>query len=81
MPWRPSGADPGVRPERLPPFGKPELRELWRKRADLGLMVQLHFEPRWAPGFEPLIQEFPGTTVIIDHLGDRFRERPRSTTG
>jgi predicted TIM-barrel fold metal-dependent hydrolase len=56
-------------PERLPPFGKPELRELWKKAADLGLMVQLHFEPRWAPGFEPLIEEFSGTTVIIDHLG------------
>ena len=56
-------------PERLPPFGKPELRELWKKAADLGLMIQLHFEPRYAPGFEPLIEEFPGTTVIIDHLG------------
>jgi predicted TIM-barrel fold metal-dependent hydrolase len=56
-------------PERLPPFGKPELRDLWKKASDLGLMVQLHFEPRWAPGFEPLIEEFPGTTVIIDHAG------------
>ena len=45
------------------------MRELWKKAADLGLMIQLHFEPRWAPGFEPLIQEFPGTTVIIDHAG------------
>jgi predicted TIM-barrel fold metal-dependent hydrolase len=56
-------------PERLPPFGKPELRALWKRAADLGLMVQLHFEPRWAPGFEPLIREFPATPVIIDHLG------------
>lgn len=56
-------------PERMPPFGKPELRDLWKKAADLGLMIQLHFEPRWAQGFEPLIEEFPGTTVIIDHAG------------
>jgi predicted TIM-barrel fold metal-dependent hydrolase len=63
-------------PERLPPFGKPELRALWRKAADLGLMVQLHFEPRWAPGFEPLIEEFPGTTVIIDHLGRPLQGTP-----
>jgi predicted TIM-barrel fold metal-dependent hydrolase len=56
-------------PERMAPFGKPELRELWKKAADLGLMVQLHFEPRYAPGFEALIEEFSGTTVIIDHLG------------
>lgn len=63
-------------PERLPPFGKPELRALWKKAADLGLMVQLHFEPRWAPGFEPLIEEFPGTTVIIDHAGRPLQGTP-----
>src|SRR5256885_5925772 len=75
---------PGVRaarihayaPERLPPFGKPELRELWKKAADLGLLIQLHFEPRWAPGFEPLIEEFSGTTVIIDHLGRPLQGTP-----
>ena len=63
-------------PERMPPFGKPELRELWKKAADLGLMMQLHFEPKWAPGFEPLIQEFPGTPVIIDHLGRPLQGTP-----
>ena len=60
-------------PERLPPFGKPELRALWKAAADLGLAVQLHFEPRYAPGFEPLIREFSKTTVIIDHLGRPFQ--------
>jgi predicted TIM-barrel fold metal-dependent hydrolase len=63
-------------PERMPPFGKPELRELWKKAADLGLLMQLHLEPKWAPGFEPLIQEFPGTTVIIDHLGRPIQGTP-----
>jgi predicted TIM-barrel fold metal-dependent hydrolase len=63
-------------PERLPPFGKPELRELWKKAADLGLMIQIHFEPRWAPGFEPLIEEFSGTTVILDHLGRPLQGTP-----
>jgi predicted TIM-barrel fold metal-dependent hydrolase len=56
-------------PDRLPPFGKPELRELWKTATDNGLAVQLHFEPRYAPGFEPLIKEFPQTRVIVDHLG------------
>lgn len=56
-------------PDRLPPFGSQQLRQLWQTAADLGLAVQLHFEPRYAPGFEPLIREFPETTVIIDHLG------------
>lgn len=63
-------------PERLPPFGKPELRALWKQIADLGLMVQLHFEPRYAPGFEPLLREFPDTTVIIDHLGRPLQGTP-----
>lgn len=56
-------------PDRLPPFGSQELRNLWKTASDLGLAMQLHFEPRYAPGFEPLIQEFGDTPVIIDHLG------------
>jgi len=56
-------------PDRLPPFGKPELRAFWRAASEAGLMVQLHFEPRYAAGFEPLIEEFKATRVIIDHLG------------
>ncbi len=63
-------------PDRLPPFGNPELRALWRRAGDLGLAVQIHFEPRYAPGFEPLIKEFPETTVIIDHLGRPFQGIP-----
>lgn len=63
-------------PDRLPPFGKPELRRLWTMAADHGLAVQLHFEPRFAPGFEPLIREFSKTRVIIDHLGRPFQGTP-----
>lgn len=55
--------------DRLPPFGKPELRALWKCAADLGVAVQLHFEPRYAARFESLIKEFSKTPVIIDHLG------------
>jgi predicted TIM-barrel fold metal-dependent hydrolase len=63
-------------PERLPPFGKPELRALWKRAAELGLAMQIHFEPRYAPGFEPLIKEFSGTTVVIDHMGRPFQGSP-----
>lgn len=63
-------------PDRLPPFGRPELRDLWQATADLGLAVQLHFEPRYAPGFEPLIREFPDTLVLVDHLGRPFQGTP-----
>ncbi len=63
-------------PDRLPPFGKPELRELWKQAADLGLALQIHFEPRYAPGYEPYIEEFSKTTVIIDHLGRPLQGTP-----
>jgi len=63
-------------PDRLPPFGKPELRRLWQMATDLGLAVQLHFEPRYAARFEPLIREFGETRVIIDHLGRPFQGTP-----
>jgi len=64
-------------PDRLPPFGKPELRGLWKMAGELGLAIQLHFEPRYAPGFEPLIKEFADTAVIIDHLGRPLQGTPR----
>ena len=63
-------------PDRLPPFEGPELRRLWSEIADLGLAVQLHFEPRYAPRFEPLIKEFKATPVIIDHMGRPFQGTP-----
>jgi predicted TIM-barrel fold metal-dependent hydrolase len=63
-------------PERLPPFGKPELKQLWKLATDNGLAMQLHFEPRYAPGFEPLIRAFPDTLVIIDHLGRPLQGTP-----
>lgn len=63
-------------PERLAPLGTPEMKALWRAAADLGLHVEIHFEPRWAPGFEPLIEEFSSTTVIIDHAGRPLQGTP-----
>lgn len=60
-------------PDRLPPFGKPELKALWKAAADAGVAVQLHFEPRYAEGFEPYIKEFKDTRVFVDHLGRPFQ--------
>jgi predicted TIM-barrel fold metal-dependent hydrolase len=64
-------------PDRLPPFDKPEFKKLWRTAGELGLMIQIHLEPRHAPGFEPLIREFSHTTVLIDHLGRPFQGLPQ----
>jgi predicted TIM-barrel fold metal-dependent hydrolase len=59
--------------ERLPPFAKPELKAYWKEAIDLGLAIQLHFEPRWAAHFEPYLQEFSSAPVVIDHLGRPFQ--------
>lgn len=56
-------------PGRLPPFDSQELSDLWSTATDLGLAIQLHFEPRYAVKFEWLIKSFRNTKVIIDHLG------------
>src|SRR5262249_34902316 len=56
-------------PDRLPPFGKPELRAFWKLAGESGLAVQLHFEPRWAEGVEPLIREVKDVRGFIDHMG------------
>jgi predicted TIM-barrel fold metal-dependent hydrolase len=63
-------------PERLPPFGRPELHDLWARASDLGIAVQIHFEPRYAARFEPYIREFSDTKVIVDHLGRPFQGTP-----
>lgn len=61
-------------PDRLPPFR--ELGPLWKSALDLGLALQLHFEPRWAGGFEPYLDEFKSGTVIVDHLGRPLQGTP-----
>jgi predicted TIM-barrel fold metal-dependent hydrolase len=63
-------------PERLPPLGKPEVRNLWKTIADSGMAVELQVTPRYAPAFEPLIREFSGTPVVVDHLGFPFHGTP-----
>ncbi|HEU5118478.1 MAG TPA: amidohydrolase family protein, partial [Isosphaeraceae bacterium] len=65
-------------PERLPPFGTPELRAFWKHAGGLGLAVQIHFEPRYAPGIEPLIREFPNIPFLLTTWADRSRGRRRS---
>jgi predicted TIM-barrel fold metal-dependent hydrolase len=55
--------------DRQPPFGRPELYELWSSASDLGLAVILQFAPPYAGGFEPYVREFADTPVVIDHLG------------
>lgn len=61
-------------PDRLPPWKT--LGPLWKSALDLGLAVQIHFEPRYAGGFEPYLDEFKSGTVIVDHLGRPLQGTP-----
>src|SRR5262249_49120303 len=60
-----AGRIPAYAESPLPPFGKPELTALWKQYSEAGIAVQLHFEPKYAEGFEPLIKEFTDTPVLI----------------
>jgi predicted TIM-barrel fold metal-dependent hydrolase len=62
--------------DRLPPFGTPELDRLWRLAAENGLAVQLHLVPKYAPGFEPLIEKHRDVRVVIDHMGRPLQGTP-----
>ena len=54
----------------LDSFADSGVRALWRKAADLGLIVELHIGPNYGAQAAQAIQEFPGTAVVIDHLAE-----------
>jgi L-fuconolactonase len=46
----------------------PQMTECWRAAADLGLMIQMHFIPHYAPQIGELAAKFPKMPVLMDHL-------------
>lgn len=56
-------------PNRLPPWGAPELDLLWKIATEAGVAIQIHLEPRYAPLLDPYVRRYKDTRVIIDHLG------------
>ncbi|MFC1541924.1 amidohydrolase family protein [Candidatus Latescibacterota bacterium] len=53
-------------------WGSPYLEAFWKKVGDLDIVLQMHLEPEHTYEFEKLVKKYPGTRVVIDHLG-----RPR----
>jgi predicted TIM-barrel fold metal-dependent hydrolase len=47
----------------------PAMKDAWRAAARLGLAVQMHFIPYYAPQIRSLASEFRDVMVILDHLG------------
>ncbi len=46
----------------------PGMKATWRRAEELGLAVQMHFLPHFAPGIGELARQFPKVPVILDHL-------------
>ncbi|MEK7408208.1 MAG: amidohydrolase family protein [Acidobacteriota bacterium] len=46
----------------------PAMKDTWRKAGSLGLAIQMHFIPYYAPQIFALASEFRDVAVILDHL-------------
>jgi len=49
-------------------LGDPRMAKTWAAAASLGLAIQMHMIPTWAPAVGNLIGKTPGVKVVIDHL-------------
>ena len=43
---------------------------LWRKALDLGLMIELHINSKYAPATAAALGDMPESTILIDHLAE-----------
>ena len=46
----------------------PAMENTWRKAQELGLAVQMHFVPHFAPQIGQLARKFANVPVLLDHL-------------
>src|SRR5688572_19932035 len=46
----------------------PRMAQTWAAATRLGLAIQMHMIPMWAPAVAKLIGQTEGVNVIIDHL-------------
>ncbi len=65
----------GEPPSTEPPMRNRDLhsdgmKNVWRKTADLGLLVQMHFIPCHTPGVRALGEAFPTVPLLIDHMAE-----------
>lgn len=72
---RKKGMPPSYQDPKLPPGPIKErnlqsnaMKNTWRKAHSLGLAIEMHFLPHFAPQIGELAAQFPGITVLLDHL-------------
>lgn len=66
-----SAAEPPARsgPIKNRDLADPGVAACWKTAADLGLAIQMHFVPDQAAKISALCAQFPGLTVVLDHMG------------
>ncbi len=47
----------------------PAMLATWRKAHELGLAIQMHFTPAYAPGIRALASQLKEMPVLLDHMG------------
>ncbi len=62
-------------------MGSPAMKTTWKKAQDLGLAIQMHFLPYYAPQIGALAAQFPGMTVVLDHLARAGQGTPAEWKG
>lgn len=67
-------ADPKNYPTKSGPIrdrdlAAPEMAKTWKAAHDLGLGIQMHFIPFYAPRIRKLAEQFREMPVVLDHLG------------
>jgi predicted TIM-barrel fold metal-dependent hydrolase len=77
---------PGTPPTRSGAIRDRDLRDpatkaAWRKAQSLGLAIQMHFIPYYAPQIGGLAAQFPDAPVILDHLGRAGQGSPAEYEG
>jgi L-fuconolactonase len=64
-PGTPSATTGAIRDRSLK---DPQMLQTWRAAHELGIGIQMHFIPFYAPGIGELAAKFPEMPVILDHL-------------
>ena len=54
----------------LDSFASAEVRSLWEKALQLGLIIELHIGPNYAKQVAEMLRDYPESKVLIDHLAE-----------
>jgi predicted TIM-barrel fold metal-dependent hydrolase len=62
-------------------MASPAMKTTWKKAHDLGLAIQMHFIPYYAPQIATLAVQFPGMPIVLDHLARAGQGTPAEWKG